>query len=79
MDLSHLTQLFLLLRDPDFQTATEAAEAIEHELGKGSARAVDSRRIEIRVPAQGPEVVSRPVGESGKPDGGDSPPSQGHR
>jgi flagellar P-ring protein precursor FlgI len=58
MDLGHLPQLFLLLRDPDFQTATEAAEAIEQELGKGSARAVDSRRIEIRVPAQSPEVVS---------------------
>ena len=49
---------FLLLRDPDFQTATEAAAAIERELGKGSARAVDSRRIEIRVPSPGAEVVS---------------------
>jgi flagellar P-ring protein precursor FlgI len=58
MDLSHLTQLYLLLRDPDFLTATEAAATIEHELGKGSARAVDSRRIEIRVPTQGSEVVS---------------------
>ena len=58
MDLSHLTELFLLLRDPDFLTATEAAAAIESELGKGSARAVDSRRIEVRVPTQGSEVVS---------------------
>jgi flagellar P-ring protein precursor FlgI len=58
MDLSHLTQLSLLLRDPDFQTATEAAAAIDGELGKGSARAIDSRRIEIRVPAQDPAVVS---------------------
>jgi flagellar P-ring protein precursor FlgI len=47
-----------LLRDPDFLTATEAAAAIERELGKGSARAVDSRRIEIRAPAPGAEVVS---------------------
>jgi flagellar P-ring protein precursor FlgI len=58
MDLSHLNQLFLLLRDPDFQTATEAAAAIEREFGKGSARAVDSRRIEVRVPTPGAEVVS---------------------
>jgi flagellar P-ring protein precursor FlgI len=58
MDLSHLTQLYLLLRDPDFQTATEAAAAIDDELGKGSALAIDSRRIEIRVPVPGPEVVS---------------------
>ena len=53
MDLSHLSQLSLLLRDPDFQTATQAAAVIEAELGKGSAWAVDSRRIEIQVPAHG--------------------------
>jgi flagellar P-ring protein precursor FlgI len=58
MDLSHLATLSLLLRDPDFGTATEAASVIESELGKGSARAIDSRRIEIRVPAQSPEAVS---------------------
>lgn len=58
VDLSHLTQLSILLREPDFQTATEAAAAIERELGKGSAQAVDSRRIEIRVPVPGPDVIS---------------------
>jgi len=57
VDLSHLTQLYLSLRDPDFQTATEAAAAIDTELGDGSARAVDSRRIEIRLPAQSPDRV----------------------
>lgn len=58
MDLSHLTHLSLLLRDPDFQTATEAASVIESELGKGSARAVDSRRIDIQIPAPGQAAVS---------------------
>jgi flagellar P-ring protein precursor FlgI len=58
VDLSHLTQLSLLLRDPDFQSATEAAAAIDRELGKGSAQAVDSRRIEIHVPAPGPDAIS---------------------
>jgi flagellar P-ring protein precursor FlgI len=58
MDLSRLTHLSLLLRDPDFRTATEAAEAIEQELGKGSARAIDSRCIEIRIPGAGPEAIS---------------------
>ena len=58
MDLSRLTRLSILLRDPDFQTATDAAAAIESELGKGSARAVDSRRIEILVPAQSSMPVS---------------------
>lgn len=58
MDLSHLTHLSLLLRDADFRTATDAAAAIEREFGEGSARAIDSRRIEIRVPGQGAEAVS---------------------
>jgi flagellar P-ring protein precursor FlgI len=58
MDLSHLTRLSLLLRDPDFQTATEAAAAIDRAMGKGSALAIDSRRIEVRVPAPGPNAVS---------------------
>lgn len=58
MDLSHLTQLSLLLRDPDFQTATEAAAVIQQELGKGSARAIDSRTIQIRIPFQGADVAS---------------------
>jgi flagellar P-ring protein precursor FlgI len=57
MDLSQLSQLSWLLRDPDFQTATEAARAIEGELGKGSARAVDSRRIVVRIPAGTADVA----------------------
>jgi len=58
LDLSHLTLLSILLRDPDFTTATAAAATIDREVGKGMARAVDSRRIEIRVPVPGPDVVS---------------------
>src|ERR1017187_234144 len=58
VDLSHLTLLSILLREPDFQTATEAAAAIERELGQGWAHAVDSRRIEIRIAVPGPNVVS---------------------
>ena len=62
MDLSHLTHLSLLLRDADFRTATDAAAAIEREFGEGSARAIDSRRIQIRVPGQGAEARFRPTG-----------------
>ena len=57
LDLNRLTQLSLLLRDPDFQTATDAAAAIERELGKGTARAVDGRRIEIHLSTPGPDAV----------------------
>jgi flagellar P-ring protein precursor FlgI len=39
--------LSFLLRDPDFQTAQDASQAINRELGKNLARAVDSRRIVI--------------------------------
>jgi len=47
VDLGQIATLSFLLRDPDFQTAQEASQAINHELGKNLARAVDSRRIEI--------------------------------
>lgn len=58
VDLSHLTLLSILLRDPDFTTATEAAAAIDRELGTGTAHAIDGRRIEIHIPTAGPDVVS---------------------
>jgi len=47
VSLSALTNVSILLRDPDFQTAEETSEAINHELGKSFAHVVDSRRIEI--------------------------------
>ena len=47
VDLGQIATLSFLLRDPDFQTAQEASQAINHELGKSLAHAVDSRRIEI--------------------------------
>lgn len=57
VDLSHLNRISLLLRDPDFETATAAAAVVQHELGV-AALAVDSRRIEIRVPGGGQDAVS---------------------
>ena len=47
VDLGQIATLSFLLRDPDFQTAQEASQAINHELGKSLAHAVDSRRFEI--------------------------------
>jgi flagellar P-ring protein precursor FlgI len=58
MDLSHLSTLSLLLRDPDFETATAAVAVIESALGKGTARAIDSRRIELHVSTPSTETVS---------------------
>jgi flagellar P-ring protein precursor FlgI len=57
VDLSRMTKLSLLLRDPDFATATEVATTIDRALGQGAAHAVDSRRIDLRLPEPRAESV----------------------
>jgi flagellar P-ring protein precursor FlgI len=47
VDLATMTKLSLLLRDPDFSAARDMAAAINKEMGKEVARAVDSRRVDI--------------------------------
>jgi len=47
LDLSTMTRLSLLLRDPDFSAARDVAAAINKEMGKEVARAVDSRRVDV--------------------------------
>jgi flagellar P-ring protein precursor FlgI len=47
VDLAGMTKLSLLLRDPDFTAASDMAAAINTEMGKEVARAVDSRRVDI--------------------------------
>src|ERR1700690_3969484 len=47
IDLASMTKLSLLLRDPDFSAARDVASAINKELGREAARAVDSRRVDI--------------------------------
>lgn len=47
VDISHMPHLAFLLRDPDFTVATQAAAAINKELGVGVARAMDGSRIEV--------------------------------
>jgi flagellar P-ring protein precursor FlgI len=47
LDLSGMTKLSLLLRDPDFSAARDVASAINKEMGKEIARAVDSRRVDV--------------------------------
>ena len=48
--LGTMSTLSLLLRDPDFGVATDIAAAINKEVGKDVAHAVDSRRVEIASP-----------------------------
>lgn len=53
----------LSLKDPDFMSANRVAAAVNRELGEGSARAVDSATVTVRVPpnyrAIIPELVAR--------------------
>ncbi|HTZ82400.1 MAG TPA: flagellar basal body P-ring protein FlgI [Candidatus Acidoferrales bacterium] len=51
LDLTHLERLSLLLKDANFSTAEEIADAINHEWSSPVATAVDSRRIEVKIPA----------------------------
>ena len=57
VDLTHLQRVSLLLRDPDFTVATEAAEAINKELGLGVARAVDGSRVEVNPTGIAPNGI----------------------
>jgi flagellar P-ring protein precursor FlgI len=60
----------LALRDPDFASARSIAQALNQELGAGSARVLDAGAIAIQVPAEYrteiPELIARieplPVG-----------------
>jgi len=51
VDLSQMETLSLLLRDPDFATARDMADAINLVVGKPVARAIDSRRVDISTKA----------------------------
>jgi flagellar P-ring protein precursor FlgI len=47
VSLRDVTAVSLLLHNPDYSTARDIAAVINKELGKDSAHAVDSRRVEI--------------------------------
>jgi flagellar P-ring protein precursor FlgI len=57
VSLAGLTQVSLLLRNPDFTTARNVADAINKALGRPAAAPLDSRRIVIsNVPRRASEV-----------------------
>lgn len=63
VDLKGFKTVSLLLRNPDFQTATEIADAVNREFSKPVATALDSRRIDINVADTSeqtvPELIAR--------------------
>ena len=78
MDLSHVTQLCLLLHDPDFQTAWEAAGTIETELGKGLGAGIRQPSHRDSSPRPRPGSGFQPAGKGGGTENNSSPSSQGH-
>jgi flagellar P-ring protein precursor FlgI len=59
VDLSGFKTVSLLLRNPDFTTATEIADAVNQEFHKPVALVLDSRRIDVNV--AGASVQSVPL------------------
>ena len=54
IDLRKLERISLLVRDPDFRLSSEMAAAINREVGRPMATAVDSGRVELQnVPVNG--------------------------
>jgi flagellar P-ring protein precursor FlgI len=55
--------ILLSLKDPDFTSANQVAQAVNRELGEGVARAVDSATVSVKVPppyrSAIPELVAR--------------------
>lgn len=49
LDLEGRTNFSLLLNDADFRSAEAMAQAINHQLGRAAARALDSRRVDLAV------------------------------
>jgi flagellar P-ring protein FlgI len=58
VDLSHLTRIAMLLRDPDFSVARDAAVAINREFGREVAHAVDGSRVEVNGSGIMPDGIS---------------------
>jgi flagellar P-ring protein precursor FlgI len=59
LTLDQLKNLSLLLRDADFVTAENVANAINSNFSQPIATAVDSRRIEIKLPSGGAGNISK--------------------
>jgi len=57
LDLAKLDHLSLLLNDANFTTAEQVAGVINHEWDSPIATAVDSRRVDVKVPTTPAEAV----------------------
>ena len=65
IDLAKLNRLSLLLRDYNFATCQNVAQAINSRFGQTLASAIDGRRVEIHLPDTSRENVSRMLAQIG--------------
>ena len=56
-DLTQMSKITLLLRDPDYTAAQNAAAAINRELGRDAAHAVDGSRVEFSASGYAPDAI----------------------
>ncbi len=63
IDLSRLTKVSLMLRNPDFTAARDVAKAINQQYGKEISTVIDSREINVQISGSGttsvPELISQ--------------------
>jgi flagellar P-ring protein precursor FlgI len=63
IDLSRMSTVSLMLRDPDFTAARDISIVINHQFGKEISNVVDSRQINIQVGSSGvssvPDLISQ--------------------
>jgi flagellar P-ring protein precursor FlgI len=59
VSLRDVTTVSLLLQNPDYSTARNIAAVVNKELGRDSAHAIDSRRVEISGIEKGSDSVPR--------------------
>lgn len=58
VDISHMTKIAMLLREPDFSVARDAAAAINQEFGRTVAHAEDGSRVEVNGSGIMPDGIS---------------------
>jgi flagellar P-ring protein FlgI len=59
VDLSSQKQIALLLRDADFRVSHDVADAINAEMGRPIASAIDGRRVELQTEGDIPALLAR--------------------
>jgi flagellar P-ring protein FlgI len=66
VDISHLTRVSLLLHQPDFAVARQAALALNKAFGNGVAHAIDASRVDVNPTGIAPDGIPSLVAQIGE-------------